>query len=346
MSNNSVYDIRQCTTYDVEKVQYFIDTHWRKGHVLATSGRLMDFCHKSREQEGLYNYIIAVNKATGEIDGIIGFIPTAHYDKALANERDVWGAIWKIREDVVNDEIKMLGLLIFEKFTEVTGLKTYGAIGISKIAKRIYKALRYKTGSLNQYFILNNSLTEFSIAQSNLHPHQEPVSVPGHAVLAYINDLSAVDNIDCLYKPKKSITYFINRYGNHPFYHYRFLGVYKNDTLITILVARSIVVNGASVIRIVDLLGEYDTLPNLYDEFQKILVAEEAEYVDLVNYGMSEETLSQMGFQKLSVEGETIIPNYFEPFERKNVELEFAYKSTNPYMIFKGDSDQDRPNIL
>lgn len=346
MSNNSVYDIRQCSTYDLDKVQHFIDTYWRKGHVLATSRELMDFCHKNREQEGLYNYIIAVNHTTGEIDGIIGFIPTSHYDKTLANEGDVWGAIWKIREDVENDEIKMLGLLLFERFAEVTGLKTYGAIGISKIAKKIYKALRYKTGSLNQYFLLNNSLTHFSIAQNNALPSQPPASASGDAVLAYINDITAVDHIDCLYRPKKSITYFINRYANHPFYHYRFLGVYKDDTLITIFVLRTIVVNGAKVIRIVDLLGEYDTLPNLYDEFQKVLTAEEAEYIDLVNFGMSEESLSRMGFQKLLVEGETIIPNYFEPFERKNVELEFAYKSTNPYMIFKGDSDQDRPNIL
>ena len=44
---------------------------------------------------------------------------------------------------------------------------------------------------------------------------------------------------------------------------------------------------------------------------------------------------------------EIIVPNYFEPFEKKNVKLEIAYKSkSDNYVAFKGDSDQDRPNVL
>lgn len=342
--SNSIYEIRQCGAHEIDKVKHFIDTHWRKGHVLATSQELMDFNH--RNSEGLYNYIIAVNNTSGEIDGLIGFIPTSHYDKELTDERDYWGAIWKVREDVINEEIKMLGLFLFEKLIEITNLKTFGAIGISKIAKKIYKALRYKTGSLNQYFIINESLEKFSIARINTYNRNASPGASGNATLKYIDDLRLVNNIECLYSPKKSITYFINRYENHPFYKYRFLGVYRDGVLITILVLRTIAIEGAKVIRIVDLLGEYDAIPNLYNEFQSILTAEHAEYIDLVNYGMKEETLSEMGFHKLIPKEDTIIPNYFEPFELRNVELEFAFKSLNSYMIFKGDSDQDRPNIL
>jgi hypothetical protein len=48
----------------------------------------------------------------------------------------------------------------------------------------------------------------------------------------------------------------------------------------------------------------------------------------------------------LIFDGNLIIPNYFEPFEQKNVKIELAYKADFPYVAFKGDSDQDRPNIL
>ena len=39
--------------------------------------------------------------------------------------------------------------------------------------------------------------------------------------------------------------------------------------------------------------------------------------------------------------------NYFEPFLKKNVSIEMAYKAKeNNYAIFKADSDQDRPNKI
>jgi len=43
-----------------------------------------------------------------------------------------------------------------------------------------------------------------------------------------------------------------------------------------------------------------------------------------------------------------ILPNYFEPLEIRNVEVDFAYKSNSKsgsLSIFRGDSDQDRPNL-
>jgi len=42
-----------------------------------------------------------------------------------------------------------------------------------------------------------------------------------------------------------------------------------------------------------------------------------------------------------------IIPNYFEPFKRINIDLNYAYKDLkkdSPVRLFKADGDQDRPN--
>jgi hypothetical protein len=48
----------------------------------------------------------------------------------------------------------------------------------------------------------------------------------------------------------------------------------------------------------------------------------------------------------LDFDGELIIPSYFEPFEQRNVKIELAYKAKFQYVAFKGDADQDRPNIV
>ncbi|EIA5267883.1 hypothetical protein LJ217_001634 [Campylobacter jejuni] len=53
-----------------------------------------------------------------------------------------------------------------------------------------------------------------------------------------------------------------------------------------------------------------------------------------------------MGFKLLNKD-ENLIPVYFEPFVKENIDIYFAFKSKNKnYAIFKGDSDQDRINKL
>jgi hypothetical protein len=50
-----------------------------------------------------------------------------------------------------------------ENLFHTKGLKTYGAIGISQIAKHLYTALQAKTGFLNQYYILREQNTPYKI---------------------------------------------------------------------------------------------------------------------------------------------------------------------------------------
>ena len=44
----------------------------------------------------------------------------------------------------------------------------------------------------------------------------------------------------------------------------------------------------------------------------------------------------------------TTIPNYFEPFLKKNKKIVFAhhYKLKKKIYVFKGDGDQERPNLV
>ena len=73
------------------------------------------------------------------------------------------------------------------------------------------------------------------------------------------------------------------------------------------------------------------------------------EYIDFVVVGADYDVLKKAGFINRKEHPETIIPNYFEPFLKKNIDLDYAFKSVDPEamaLFYKADADQDRPNML
>ena len=65
-----------------------------------------------------------------------------------------------------------------------------------------------------------------------------------------------------------------------------------------------------------------------------------------MQYGIKNSYFFDAGFKLLNYNQNDIVPNYFEPFVKKNINLLFAYKTpqNKKIRIFKGDGDQDRPN--
>ncbi len=294
-----------------------------------------------------YNFILANNLKTGEIDGIIGLIPLSHFDPDLRKFNETWGGIWKVRDDVHNEEIKMVGMLLFDYLRQSN---THCSISMSPLANKIHSILNYKMGVMNQHFIINPILSSFKVA-----------SVPNDYVRKNFNNLCAASYLTAIkdldeksyyslrgsYHPIKSIKYLINRFQKHPIYKYSFFGAHNGGKdIVAIFVTRTIELNGSKVIRIVDVLGSLEKLGSLRQAFIDILIQEKLEYVDFMNYGIPSDIMNRLGFDLLDPKGELIIPNYFEPFLQKNIVIDFAVKSKHDCVIFKADSDQDRPSIL
>jgi len=341
----SIYTVKKVPSNEVEKLVSFIDNHWKKGHALVKSRVLLDFQHYNKADD-TYNFIVAENNETKEYDALVGFIPTSQYDSKLAENGDYWGAIWKFREDVSNGEINNVAFYIWKRIFKQPFFHSYAAIGISQIAKRIYEVSRIPVAVLNHYYIANESVDSFEIG-AKLQKGNPGLSQVKSSISEI--DIETIDEecITAVYRPFKSIEYLKNRYKNHPIYKYNFWGVYT-DKLNAIFVVRKVVVGGSSILRVVDVLGDLSVLGNIYDEIQVKLKESGSEYLDLMNYGIKKDVFSNMGFQLLDIEQEDIIlPNYFEPFEKRNVAIEIAYKAQyEGYVAFKGDSDQDRPNVL
>lgn len=340
------YTIRNCQENELFLLQEFINKHWKEKHILSISQELICFQHQNKTTKE-YNFLLGICPNTGDIHGIIGYIPTSQYDSELTSH-DYWGAIWKVREDINNTEIKLLGLALWEELSN--RVHTFAAIGISGIAKKFYKIAKLKVGVLNHFYILREQIQSYKIAKVNtsmLRDTNKKTVLDSKTIIerVEISDKRLL-SIKPIYTPLKSIKYIINRYALHPFYKYNFWFVSGSNVL---LITRTLDINGGRAIRIVDCLGDMEQLPKLGNEFQEILKKENAEYIDCLNYGISDDIFYKIGFQLLSYDqDDIIIPNYIEPLLQTNIKIEFAYKSPTDerYVIFKGDSDQDRPNIL
>jgi len=330
------YDIFHAKKCDSIEILQFIKEHWSENHIFIKHEGLFTWQHL---QDETLNFVAARNIEKDTIDAILGYISTQQYDIDLKTN-DYWGAIWKIKEGTPPG----LGMLLLSYLNNNADNVTYSAIGISEIAKKIYVFLGYNVGHLNHYYFSNTKIKHLEISENaKITPYQEKKS---NSVFKEILNLNE-KKLEHSYTPGKSIQYLVNRYQNHPIYKYRFFGVYNNDDLLSIWVIRKQFMNSSSCLRIVDMYGSIDEVENLSLQLQDLLDKENSEYIDCLNYGISETKFKALGFENLDFDSETIIPNYFEPFVKKNVKIEFAVNTNyDEYIIFKGDSDQDRPSII
>lgn len=338
-----VYKFKICEREDLPRLLTFIDTYWKKNHILVRSKEILDFQYYNREEDK-YDFVLAENTQTGELDGIRGWIRVAQYDPALAKYDEVWSAVSKVRTDVENNEIKVLGSYLWRYLEKHKG---FGTVGISKFSFAMHTAIRHKTCSLGQYFILNPSHKNYSIALIPQDYEYPNLVSDSSWRLNEIDDISSVsdEDVPAYYRPFKSITYLVNRFAKHPVYKYHFYGIYNNGHLKAILVGKFVEINDSKILRIVDVLGSLEEVNCLYHDFLKIMGSIGCEYVDFLSFGIDDSVFQRMGFSKLNPESEEIIiPNYFEPFEQKNIIINGAYKPEERYCMFKADADQDRPS--
>lgn len=327
------HTVRLCLESEYEKLIDFLKNQWSENHIFVKSKKMLDFQHLNLENK-VYNFVVAYNEQTENFDAVLGFIPLSRYDKNL-NHNDFWLALWKVKEEYKKYGIGLELLFYFNRTFEPHSLS---AVGISDVAKRIYRAFRYNIGVLEHFYIKNPHCENFKIADFK----QNCTKFKSEDVKLKPVDITKLKDSFVKFHPQKSINFLINRYIKHPIYHYEIYGIFKKNLLVSLCVFRKIEANGGICLRIVDWLGDF--VPNCYYAFLDLLLEFNAEYIDLLCLG-SKEKILKMGFCLKGVD--ELIPNYFEPFLKQNVSIEYAYKSKQDfYTIFKGDSDQDRPSMI
>lgn len=342
-----VIQIRFAESADRPALVEFIRDHWSSTHIFAERPEVFDWQYGTGER---VNMILAadVRDEGSTILGILGFIPTGRFDASLG-DRDVLLAIWKVRDDAPPG----LGLRLLKQIERDLSARLIGAIGISQIVKPIYGLLKYEVGSMVQSAIIRPDATEFKIADGvPTEVVQADAAEPDpELLLETIDDspdtLAAIDALASSQVPAKSHGYLIERYVDHPWYRYHLRIVRVAGRPVSVLVWRAVEVEGSRVLRIVDIVGDVTWLARAQGHLQALTVEHDAEYIDLVQTGIDDAILDAGGFVTMGRVPDLVLPNYFSPFERRNVEVEFAYKVTGddtPVRLFRADSDQDRPN--
>lgn len=340
------YDIKFCDLNEIDDVVSFIDNYWKRGHILVKSRELMDWQHLDKLNKR-YNFVLARHKASGEIHAILGLVPTSQFDTKLPFSF-VWGAIWKTREDVA---FPGLGVCLFYYIKQFTPIEVYAGFGLSDDAIKNHKSMGFCLGEAKHFFFVNPKITTFSIAQ-NIEPFQHPITQSlNNFVLREItiDDYNSINSCSLFSNKYKSKDYYANRYLKHPIYKYKFLGIYKDNSIQAILVLRNCFANNSCCIRIVEYIGDYNCLENVRGLLSNYLSDNNAEYLDIYVSNVDIELLKKAGFVDVTENENVIIPNYFEPFVQTNVTMNYAYSAIDEnfqLVVNKGDSDQDRPSIL
>lgn len=186
------------------------------------------------------------------------------------------------------------------------------------------------------------------LTETSLCGKEEP---PGRLGQLRIEDLSdfayAMDRFllaDCLERPGqlvKSAAFIARRYYRHPVFSYKKMGLTCGEKRL-FLVLRIQQCGASRALRLIDCIGDHALLPLFTPKLDELLVQWDCEYADCYEAGIDEAAFRYGGW-KLRQETENIIPEYFSPFEQKNVTIYYMSEDAHT-VLFKGDGDMDRPN--
>ena len=336
-------------SYEVDLMK-FISNNWKKDHILSTNKDLLKWQYL--DDKNNYHFVIAIEN--NKIIGILGFIPFGKYSKI--NNLNFCLALWIVNK---NTNFPGLGVGMISFLRKRKQLNNIYTIGLSDDAVKIYTALKFNISSLRHFIIINNKIREFGILKNvqrhklysnkNERDYCRLIEVKAYKKISDIFDryISLHNN-----NKNKNLEYLLNRYYKNPFYKYRFFLLKDKDRGCMIIV-RKVSYKQYTALRIIDCVGDFNLISLMGSSLKKLIINENHEYIDFLQYGIETSILDRAGFIEVDQMSGLIAPNNFEPFEQKNKNIYFAYKNysrqyTNKYndYFFKGDGDQDRPNIL
>lgn len=320
---------------DIPQIMLFIKTYWSSNHILANNRNFFEYQYVNNKE---VHFVLAENNQN-EIYGVLGFIP---YDSDECKERDIFLALWKVRQG----EHFLAGIDMLHYLEREGRCRNTYCVRINRQTFAIYKYMKKNIAKLEHYYMLNTSCRNYRIAE--IKKKSETMC---QEVSYEVNNITSVEQLDIheinneeFEGPYKSINYIRKRYFEHPIYVYRIFEI-RTAEGIAYVVGREQECNGARVFRIVELWGKECNITNIGTFLKRIMIENEYEYIDCYEYGMSDACLEKCGLVKLLENDENIIPNYFEPFEKKNIDIYIFTPKGMKTRMFKGDGDQDRPSF-
>lgn len=319
--------IRFANVEDIDDIMHFIDTEWRKGHILARDRKFFEWMYVKGKN---VNFVISKNNSV--VDGILGFVS---YDE---NNHQIGLTMWKALKSANG----MIGISMLAFVEQELKPQIIASPGVNpNTTTAIYKYFKHDVKKMRHYYRLSK-INNFHIGTIKECIIPEYIC-NGTAVIRSINSFEEYKKENIIFADnaiKKDFWYVKRRYFEHPVFQYFHFIVEKDGKLDVVI--REQEVEGHKCLRIVDMLGDYSLLPYFVPEIDKYMVDNNYEYVDCYASSIEIELWMKSGFLDIETT-EDIIPNHFAPFERVNIDL---YSSCRPHgiVVMRGDGDQDRPN--
>lgn len=337
------YEIRMAMDRDIDMIMGFIDTYWKKGHILATDRNFFEYEFREGNQ---VNMVLSIDRTTASLEGIFGFLYCSHTKEM--EKRDIWGSLWKVVESHKNEPL--LGVELAKRAYQLIGCRMHIGSGANPKTtiplRRIF--FQDKTAKMKQYYCLNPQLENYQICRvgnKTIYPYKKASCLQE---IIWLRDMESFREAFCMEEldayPYKDNWYVEKRFYCHPYYKYFVWGLKEKNIVSAVVVGREVLVGEHRILRIVDYLGNHKLFSETGDFWHTLLQKQGYEYIDFYEFGMEDRILEEAGFV-LRKEGDgMIVPNYFEPFIQENVEIWVHYKWDGT-TFFKADCDQDRPNI-
>ena len=321
--------IFQASIKDYKHIKTFIKKYWSINHILVKNKELFYYYYVRGKK---INFLFLKNKK--KIVSILGYI--------INKSNYVWLALWKSKPNEIFSGVRLLKALE-EKFS-----KKVLVLGLSEYASKILKRLNYKILLMNHYYFINEKSEKFKLIKTPF-PNKKCSIKKNQLFFKEVKKKELINFYKILSSKKFQdfkdfkFKYIYNKYYNYKFY----LLINKKQKLI--IVIRTILVKKQSrkVLRIIDAFGDYNLFKYTYYFYKELLSDPKIEYIDLLNFGILPKIIFNSGMNIIDYE-KTIVPNYFEPFKRNNKKIYFAHqkKLKDKFIIFKGDGDQERPNLI
>ncbi len=326
---------------DLKSIMQFIKKNWDKKHILGIDQNYFRYQFVDKDK---LNFILAINKKKKIIEAIHGFITYSS-----GKNKTICGSIVCVDK---NSLTPFLGIEIMRKIKSLVPHKIYIGIGTNPnsmipIVRKIFK--RY-TGKMKHYYILNSNFKKFNLAR--IHDTKKNVknSINDYELKPIKNIFDLKKNYKNISKfknfPYKSISYLKKRYFKHPIYKYRLYSVVNNSGKInSLIISRELRFKSNKILSIVDFIGIEKDLSKIGYALEKIIIQGNYEYIDMLCANFKEEFLFKSNFRLKKQNDKNIIPLYFQPFVRKNVQIWYE-SSVKNLRLFKGDADQDTPRVI
>ena len=332
------YDIRRARMDEIPEIMDFINTFWRKGHILGVNRSFFDY---EMVTNGEVNVVVSKTRDSDQIDGMIGYLPCSNDSTKL----DTWGVIWKTKPDAK----PMLGIEMKKRFCEITGARSHLGTGANPetAVPLLRRILHYYSAKMKHYYRLGD-LKEYEICtvkHKDIPPYKDKGELkikllPTAEKLEHFFDFSSVE--DCW--PYKDFWYYNRRFYEHPIYQYEVWGLSGENTK-AFFVTRVLHYLNHAALSIVDYAGDASLFSQCGQFFDQIVTENAYEYVDFYFDGFDEEAVQEAGFLKLEEDDTNILPAYFSPFVKSNIDIYVTSQDCDhQYRFFKADGDQDRPN--